>query len=309
MHKIKGVFSAALTPINQDYTINSQLFLSHCKWLLTQGLDGLGVFGTTGEANAFNVEEKINALQFLIDNNINPNNLMPGTGQCSVTDTVRFTKKCAKLKVRAVLVLPAFFYKGVSDEGVIEYYKRVVEEVGDENLHYVLYHIPQISGVNISFDVIEKLLKLYPNNVVGMKDSSGDIDNMLKITKFFNDFSLFSGSDSLALKVCKRGGAGAITATSNISGKLLSFIVNNYKEESSLDNFQELQILQVKIREMLFTHEPVSALKAIMSVKQNNKEWNQVNPPLHRINNPKSNKTIIGLIELLNQMDELLPSA
>jgi 4-hydroxy-tetrahydrodipicolinate synthase len=308
MYKIKGVFGAALTPINSDYSINYKLFHSHCQWLLTQGLDGLGIFGTTGEANAFNVEEKINALQFLIDNHINPNHLMPGTGQCSVTDTVRFTKKCAELKVRAVLVLPAFFYKGVTDEGVIEYYKRVVEEVGDNNLHYVLYHIPQTSGVNISFDVIEKLLKLYPNNIVGMKDSSGNLDNMLKITKFFNEFSLFSGSDSLALKVCKRGGAGAITATSNISGKLLSFIVTNHKEESSIDNFQELQLLQVKIREMLFTHEPVSALKAILSVKQDNQEWNRVNPPLCRIENPQSNKTIIGLIELLRKMDELVPS-
>jgi len=308
MYKIKGVFGAALTPINRDYSINYKLFHSHCQWLLTQGLDGLGIFGTTGEANAFNVEEKINALQFLIDNHINPNHLMPGTGQCSVTDTVRFTKKCAELKVRAVLVLPAFFYKGVTDEGVIEYYKRVVEEVGDNNLHYVLYHIPQTSGVNISFDVIEKLLKLYPNNIVGMKDSSGNLDNMLKITKFFNEFSLFSGSDSLALKVCKRGGAGAITATSNISGKLLSFIVTNHKEESSIDNFQELQLLQVKIREMLFTHEPVSALKAILSVKQDNQEWNRVNPPLCRIENPQSNKTIIGLIELLRKMDELVPS-
>ena len=308
MHKIKGVFSAALTPINQDYSINSQLFLSHCQWLLTQGLDGLGVFGTTGEANAFNVEEKINALQFLIDNNINPNQLMPGTGQCSVTDTVRFTKQCAKLKVRAVLVLPAFFYKGVSDEGVIEYYRRVVEEVGDENLHYVLYHIPQISGVNISFEVIEKLLKLYPNNIVGMKDSSGDLDNMLKVTKYFNEFSLFSGSDSLALKVCRRGGAGAITATSNISGKLLSYIVKNNNEVSSIDNFQELQLLQEKIRETLFTHEPVSALKALLSIQQNNQEWNRVNPPLDKIENPQNHKTIIGLMELIKKMDELIPS-
>jgi len=172
-----------------------------------------------------------------------------------------------------------------------------------------LYHIPQTSGVNISFDVIEKLLKLYPNNIIGMKDSSGDLDNMLKITKFFNEFSLFSGSDSLALKVCKRGGAGAITAVSNISGRLLSFIVNNHKEESSIDNFQELQLLQVKIRETLFTHESVSALKAVMSVKQDNQEWNRVNPPLLRMENPQNNKTIIGLMQLLKKMDELVPSA
>lgn len=309
MHKIKGVFSAALTPIKNDFSVNLHLFNSHCEWLLTQGVDGLGIFGTTGEANAFNVDEKIKALEYLINGKIHPTKLIPGTGQCSVSDTVRFTKKCVELKVKAVLVLPAFFYKGVSEEGVVEYYKRVVEEVGDNNLHYILYHIPQISGVSISFNVIEKLIKLYPNNIVGMKDSSGDLDNMLKIIKYFNNFSLFSGSDSHALKVCKRGGAGAITATSNISSRLLCYIVNNYKEESSIENFQEIQLLQEKIRSTLFTHEPISALKAFMSIKSNNDEWNRVNPPLHRIENPHSHKTIIALIELLKKMDELISSA
>lgn len=309
MHKINGVFSAALTPINEDCSINLNSYLLHCQWLLKQNLTGLGIFGTTGESNSFNVDEKIQALEFLIANNISPNKLVPGTGQCSISDTVRFTKKCSAHKVRAVLILPAFFYKGVSDEGVIEYYKRVIEEVGDNDLHYILYHIPQTSGVPITFDVIEKLIKLYPNNVVGMKDSGGNIDNMLKITKFFNEFSLFSGSDSLALKVTKHGGAGAITATSNISGRLLSFIINNYKNESSIDNFQDLQVLQEKIRQTLFTHEPVSALKAFMAVKYNNKEWNRVIPPLHKIDHPENHKTIIGLKELIKKMDELVPAS
>ena len=309
MLKIKGVYCASLTPVNKDYSINTSLFLSHCQRLLLQDVDGLSVFGTTGEANAFNVDEKINALEFLVFNNISPSKLMPGTGQCSVSDTVRLTKKCANLKVKAVLVLPPFFYKNVTNEGVIEYYKRIVNEVGDNDLNYILYHIPQISGVEISFDVIEKLIKLFPNNIVGMKDSSGNIDNMFKITKYFNNFSLFSGSDSFALKVCKRGGAGAITATSNISAKLLAFIINNFKRESSIENFQELQKLQEKIRETLFTHEPVSALKALMSIKDRNNEWNRVTPPLYKIENPESNKTIIGIIELLKKMDELLPSS
>jgi len=175
-------------------------------------------------------------------------------------------------------------------------------------LHYILYNIPQTSGVQITFEVIEKLIKLYPNNVVGMKDSSGNLDNMLKITKFFNGFSLFSGSDSLALKVSKHGGAGAITATSNISGKLLSYILNNYKEESSIENFQELQLLQEKIRQILFSHEPISALKAFLSVKNKKNEWNRLNPPLQKIDNPDNDKTVIGLIQLINQMNELIPS-
>ena len=305
MLKINGVFSAALTPLNQDYSINLKSYLSHCQWLLKQNLSGLGIFGTTGEANAFNVDEKIQALEFIIDN-INPKYLMPGTGQCSLKDTIKLTKKCSELKVRAVLVLPPFFYKGVSDDGVIEYYKKVVEEVGDNNLQYILYNIPQNTGVSISFDVIENLIKLYPNNIVGMKDSSGDLDNMLKITKFFDDFSLFSGSDSLALKVCKHGGAGAITATSNISGRLLSFIVKNYRDETSIDNFQQLQNLQENIRQTLFNHEPVSALKAFMSVKLGKDEWNRVTPPLQRISNPNNHKTVISLLELIKKMDELM---
>ena len=309
MLKIHGTFCAALTPLSANYTINKELFLEHCNNLLLEGLDGLAIFGTTGEGNSFGVQEKIEAVNYLIDNNISPDKLVPGTGLCSIRDTVIYSKEVAKLKVKAVLVLPAFYYKNVSNEGVIEFYKRVVEEVGDSDLKYILYNIPQVSGVSIGFEVIEQLIKLFPNNVVGMKESSGNLDNMLKITKYFNDFSLFSGSDSLALKVCKRGGAGAITATSNISGKLLCYIINNYKKEPEIENFQLLQKLQEQIRETSLTHEPISTLKAFLSVKSNNENWNRANPPLIKISHPKDHKTVMSLIELVKKMDVLLVGA
>ena len=309
MNKILGTYCAALTPLSADYTINKELFLEHCNNLLLDGLDGLAIFGTTGEGNSFGVQEKIEAVNYLIDNNISPDKLVPGTGLCSIRDTVIYSKEVAKLKVKAVLVLPAFYYKNVSNEGVIEFYKRVVEEVGDSDLKYILYNIPQVSGVSIGFEVIEQLIKLFPNNVVGMKESSGNLDNMLKITKYFNDFSLFSGSDSLALKVCKRGGAGAITATSNISGKLLCYIINNYKKELEIENFQLLQKLQEQIRETSLTHEPISTLKAFLSVKSNNENWNRANPPLIKISHPKDHKTVMSLIELVKKMDKLLSSS
>ena len=309
MHKIHGTFCAALTPLNPDYTINKELLFEHCNNLLLDGLDGLAIFGTTGEGNSLGVQEKIEAINYLIDNNISPDKLVPGTGLCSIRDTVIYSKEIAKLKVKAVLVLPAFYYKNVSNEGVIEFYKRVVEEVGDSDLKYILYNIPQVSGVSIGFEVIEQLIKLFPNNVVGMKESSGNLDNMLKITKYFNDFSLFSGSDSLALKVCKRGGVGAITATSNISGKLLCYIINNYKKENKIENFQLLQKLQEQIRETSLTHEPISTLKAFLSVKSNNENWNRANPPLIKISHPKDHKTVMSLIELVKKMDVLLAGA
>ncbi len=306
MHKIHGTYCAALTPLNTDYSINKELFLEHCSNLLSQGLDGLAIFGTTGEGNSFNVNEKIEAVNYLIDNNIGADKLIPGTGQCSVSDTVIYSKAIAKLKVKAVLVLPAFYYKNVSNEGVVEYYKRVIEEVGETDLKYILYNIPQVSGVSIGLEVIEQLIKLFPNNVVGMKESSGNLDNMLKIIKYFNNFSLFSGSDSLALKVCHRGGAGAITACSNISGKLLNYIINNYKKESEIKNFQLLQQLQEQIRKTLLLHEPISVLKAFLSAKNHNENWNKVNPPLIKILHPKDHKTVMNLIELIKKMDELL---
>ena len=255
------------------------------------------------------MNEKIEAVNYLIDNNISADKLIPGTGLCSIKDTVMYSKVNAKLKVKAGLGLPPFYYKNVSNEGVVEFYKRVVEEVGDSDLKYILYNIPQVSGVSIGIEVIEQLIKLFPNNVVGMKESSGNLDNMLRITKYFDNFSLFSGSDSLALKVCQRGGAGAITATSNISGKLLCYIINNYKKESEIKNFQLLQQLQEQIRKTLLLHEPISALKAFLSVTNNNENWNKVIPPLTEILHPKDHKTVMSLIALIKKMDESLPSA
>mgnify|MGYP001183872542 CR=1 FL=1 len=309
MHKLKGTYCAALTPIHDDYSINKKLFLEHCKNLLSQGLDGLGIFGTTGEANSFNLNEKIEAMHYLIDNGIKPDKIIPGTGQCSVTDTVLLSKEASKLKVKGVLVLPAFFYKNVQDDGIVEYYKQVVEGVEDHNLHYVIYNIPQVSGVKININILEKLIYLFPDNIIGMKDSSGDIDNMLQVIKSISNFSLFSGSDSLALKVCQYGGAGAITATSNISGKLLSYLINNFQNESNIENFQQLQDLQVQIRSTLFNHEPISALKAFLSVKNNDNNWNRITPPLNSIIEPQKDKTVIALTKLIKKMDQVLSNS
>ena len=191
MHKISGVFSAALTPVKNDLSINKDLYLRHCQYLMRQGHDGLAIFGTTGEANSFSVQEKKDHLDFLVSNRIDPKILMPGTGSSSLNEAIDMTKHAASHKVRAVLLLPPFYYKNVTNEGVINYYRNIIERVGESDLQYILYHIPQNSYVSIDFKMIEILLKLYPNNVVGLKDSSGDSDRMMKVIKYFNDFAVF----------------------------------------------------------------------------------------------------------------------
>ena len=216
------------------------------------------------------------------------------------------TKHASSHKVRAVLLLPPFYYKNVTDEGVINYYRNLIENVGDSELHYVLYHIPQNTYVPISFKTIETLLKLYPNNIVGLKDSSGDSDHMMKVIKYFNNFSVFCGHDSLALSISKRGGAGAITAGTNVCGKLLSFILKNYKNENSFKNFNELQNLLEKIRQVITTHEPISLMKAYFSIVDNISEWNNVLPPLKKIDDPENHKLVLILKELVKKIDPLI---
>ena len=274
MHQIKGIYCASVTPFNSDYSINKQLLLQHCNYLLSENVEGIAIFGTTGEANSLSQNEKLDAINYLIDNNIEPKKLLPGTGLNSIKDTISFTKAMAKLNVRGVLVLPPSYYKNISSQGIVDFYSRVVEGVEETNLHYLLYHFPQMSSLNIDLNVIEKLILKYPNNIVGIKDSSGDIDNMLKMIKTFENFAVFSGSDSLALKVMKNGGAGAITAVSNISASLLSFIVKNWKEESSISKFSEIQKLQEEIRSNVFHYQPISSIKAFMATQYNNPEWN-----------------------------------
>ncbi len=309
MHKIKGTYCASLTPINSDYSINKKLFLVHCNYLLSQNVDGIAVFGTTGEANSLSIGEKLDAISYLIENNIDSSKLLPGTGLNSIKDTVFFTKSVAKMNVAGVLVLPPTYYKNINSEGLINYYSRVVEGVGATQLHYLLYHFPQMSGVNIDLNIIEKLLYKYPENIVGIKDSSGDSDNMIKMIKIFKDFAVFTGSDSLALKAVRSGGAGAITATANISGKLLNFIIKNEKEESSISKFSELQNLQEEIRSNVFHHQPISSLKAYISVRDDNPEWNKLLPPLMPLQDPSNNATVISLHELIKKMNLLLSSA
>ncbi len=309
MHSISGVYSAALTPIKEDLTINKDLYLRHCQYLMKQGHDGLAIFGTTGEANSFSIKEKCESIDFLITNKIDPKILIPGTGSTSVDDSIVMTKHAVQNNVKAVLVLPPFYYKNVTDEGVINYYRKIIEDVGANNFFYILYNIPQSSGVSLNFNIIENLLKLYPKNVVGIKDSSGDTDHMLKTIKYFNNLALFCGHDGLALRVCKRGGAGAITAGTNIAGKLLSFIIHNHKREEEIKNFSTLQTLMEQIRETLTTSEPISTMKAYFSMIDNISEWNLVMPPLKKIEEPSTHKTVIGLKELISKIDSLISSS
>src|SRR5262245_39777189 len=175
--RIEGVLSPVVTPSKKDYAPDSDRFVKHCKWLLKSGCAGLAVFGTNSEANSMSVPEKRRLLEALVATGVPASSLMPGTGHCALSDSIEMTRAAVDLGCAGVLMLPPFYDKGVSDEGLFRNFAEVIARVGDERLQLYLYHIPPVAQVGITLNLIEKLLKRYPGIVAGVKDSSGDWNN------------------------------------------------------------------------------------------------------------------------------------
>src|SRR6266705_3927738 len=187
--RIRGVLAPVVTPFKADLSPDRERFIGHCQWLLSQNC-GLAVFGTNSEANSMSAEERMKLLDILVATGIDTSRMMPGTGCCSIVETVELTTHAVRHGCAGVLMLPPFYYKDVSEEGLYRYFSEVVQRVGDARLKIYLYHIPPVAVVGITTGLVERPLAAYPNAIAGMKDSSGDWNN----TKTFLDaFAIRAG--------------------------------------------------------------------------------------------------------------------
>jgi 4-hydroxy-tetrahydrodipicolinate synthase len=272
---MSGVLSPVVTPFKKDLSVDAGRLVRQCRWLLSQNC-GLAVFGTNSEANSLSAEEKIDLLDALVDAGLDTGRMMPGTGACAIPDTVRMTSHAVKLGCSGVLMLPPFYYKGVSDEGLFRGYSEVIQRVGDSNLKVYLYHFPQVSQVPISLDLIERLLKEYPDTVVGIKDSSGDWNNMEAMLNRFPGFAMFPGNETLLLKSMQNGGAGCISATANINPGAIADLAANWQSPDA----QAMQDKMNDLREMMQQFPMIPALKATVAHYSGDADWGKVRPPL-----------------------------
>jgi 4-hydroxy-tetrahydrodipicolinate synthase len=273
--KMSGVLSPVVTPFNKDLSVDADRLVRQCRWLLSQDC-GLAVFGTNSEANSLSAEEKIDLLDALVDAGLDTGRMMPGTGACSVPEAARLTAHAVKRGCAGVLMLPPFYYKGVGDEGLFRYYSEVIQRVGDANLMVYLYHFPQMSQVPISLDLIERLLKEYPDTVAGIKDSSGDWSNMEAMLKRFPGFAMFPGNETVLLKSMQNGGAGCISATANINPAAIADLAANWQgadAEARQDKMNDL-------RNMMQQFPMIPALKAAIAHYSGDADWQYVRPPL-----------------------------
>ena len=271
----EGVFAATLTPMNEDLSVNSGLLIKHCKWLLTHGLNGIALSGTTGEANSLSVAEKMIMLDDLIAGGISPEKLIVGTGCCAIPDSVTLSRHAVKHDVGGVLMLPPFYYKGVSDDGIFASFDEVIQRVGSDQLRIYLYHFPKMSAVPLSLSLIERLLKHYPDQIAGIKDSSGDWHNMKTMAEEFPGFRVFAGSEAFLLDILRVGGVGCISATVNITGFLAGQVFEQWQKETA----DGIQTKLTDIRLLLQKYPFIPMLKGLMQRYTGNEDWQTMRPP------------------------------
>ena len=309
--RIRGVLAPVVTPFKADLSPDRDRFIRHCRWLLSQNC-GLAPFGTTSEANSMSTDERIYLLDALVAAGIDPSRMMPGTGCCSIVETVALTAQAVKHGCAGVLMLPPFYYKDVSEEGLYRYFSEVVQRVGDAGLRIYLYHIPPVAIVGITPRLVERLLKAYPNAIAGMKDSSGDWNNTKAFLDAFAEtprrsrtgFDVFVGSETFLLANMRNGGAGTISATANVNPGAINTLYQSAKSQApkpkpqghqksagdavafAVSADEDLAALQARlnvVRDVFSSRKfpsMIAAVKQAIAIYTNDSEWARVRPPL-----------------------------
>jgi len=291
--RIQGVLSPAVTPFRRDLSPDPERYVRHCKWLLANGCAGLAAFGTNSEANSLSVDERMVLLETLVQGGVPPSALLPGTGMCALPDSVRLTAHAVKLGCAGVLMLPPFYYKGVTDEGLYRNFAEVIERVGDPRLRLYLYHIPPVAQVPITLNLIERLLKAYPESLAGIKDSSGDWNNTKAMLDAFgaSGFDVFAGSEVFLLANMRGGGKGCITATGNVNPAAINRVYENWRSPGA----DALQAAITATRGILQKYPMMAALKAVIAHYARDSEWATVRPPLVELT-PGQHRSLIGAL-------------
>jgi 4-hydroxy-tetrahydrodipicolinate synthase len=295
---VSGVYCAAATPVLENGTPDQAAFNVHCKALIEEGCDGVALLGTTGEANSFSLGQRMALLEGVIASGVEGNRLLPGTSQTNVADSVTLVRHAVDAGVKACVVLPPFYYKGVSDEGLYRFYAELIEGVGSDDLRVILYHIPPIAQIGISLELTARLREAFPGVVVGVKDSSGKLDSMQAFASTFENFSVLAGADPFMLPLLKSGGAGCITSSSNLIGKHLRVVFDNWFDAAQAEKVDAAQARINAWRDLSNAYVQLPTIKAMLARRRNHAGWTRVRPPLVEL-------TEVEIATVWAQMDAL----
>ncbi len=274
---LKGVWCPALMPLDTRLDPDVGRFIDHCRWVLDEGCHGLVMFGTTGEANSFSVEERIRVLDAAIDAGLPADRMMVGTGCAALPDTVQLTRHAVERGVLGILMLPPFYYKGASDEALAVSYDKVIEGVGTDNFRLVLYHIPGVSGVPVTPELVDMIQARHPKTLAGIKDSTGDWEHSKALIQRFSDLAVFPGAENLVADGLKVGGAGCISAGCNVNA---SAIRGLYDAALAGEDVSKRHAEVERIRQILQRYALIPAMKQMLADAKGEPGWARLRPPL-----------------------------
>ena len=296
---LAGVVAPVLTPFTVAGEPDAGRFVAHARWLLAEGCTALAPFGTTSEANSLSSAERKVLLISLLAAGVDPALMIPGTGLCSMPETVDLTKHAIELGCAGVLMLPPFYYKGVSDEGLYRYFAQVFERVADDRLRVYLYHIPPIAQIGFSLPLIERLRRDFPKLVAGLKDSSGDWTFTRMLIEAMPGFEVFSSSELVLLDNLRLGGAGCISATANVNARLMRRICDTFQGSGA----EVLQQQVAAIRTEIQARPLISATKAVLAHFRKDATWRNVRAPLEPLAAAEANRLMASLANLGFKLD------
>ena len=291
---LKGLITPILTPFNDDLTIADDLLLAHAEWLLGEGGSaGLALFGTTGEALSVGIKERMASLDMLIAKGIDPQRLIVGTGLNNMHDTAELTRHACGLGCLGVMMLPPFYFKNASDDGLYRYYAEVIKLVAHPDLKIYLYHIPQVAGVGLSLDLVARLTADFVE-VVGIKDSSGDWQNTEKLLAI-DGLIVYPGAETPVIDAIKLGAPGCISATGNINSRGIAEVIR-LCHAGDITGAEEKHIHVKAIRALFQDYAPIPAQKALLARWQDAR-YNNLRPPLLALDADKASTLERALID------------
>ena len=284
MTKISGIFAASMSVLNSDLSLNIDKTISHAEKLIDQGCHGTAIFGSTGQAQLIPISEKIKLLNKLSETKHKHKHLI-GTGLNSLNETINFLKISTSLNLKNFLIMPPAYYK-YDDKDAINFYTKIVESVPDSKI--VLYNFEKLCGYKFSVESIEELVKRFPNNIVGVKDSSYNLFEKLRI----DNFSIMPGSESKLLKGLELGCAGIITATCNVTAQLARRVYDDFFSNKD-------QIYNQKLKDVRSEFEKYNLISALHTFKsKEDKVYKNILPPLDILNNKDENNLLQNLKKL-----------
>ncbi len=292
MTKISGIFAASMSVLNPDLSLNVEKTINHAEKLIDQGCHGTAIFGSTGQAQLISISEKIKLLNKLSDSKYK-NKYLIGTGLNSLNETINFLKIAVSLKLKKFLIMPPAYYK-YDDKDVINFYSKIVESVPECNI--ILYNFEKLCGYKFSIECIEKLVKKFPDQIVGVKDSSYNLYENLKL----DNFSVMPGSESKLLKGLELGCSGIITATCNVTAQLARRVYDDFILKKDQNYNKKL----INVRNEFEKYNLISALHTFKA--KENEIFKNLLPPLGLLNRENENSLLKNLKKLDFQINSKL---